>query len=50
VIRPVLPLGIKMGVKAPTIQGCVAGVMVSIVAFQAVDPGPIPELRTRFVK
>jgi hypothetical protein len=28
--------------------GCVAGVMVSIVAFQAVDPGSIPGLRTTF--
>ena len=30
------------------LHGCVAGVMVSIVALQAVDPGSIPGLRTTF--
>ena len=34
--------GCKVLVRALWAQRCVAGVMVSIVAFQAVDPGSIP--------
>ena len=37
------------GTRGHLQYGCVAGVMVSIVAFQAVDPGSIPGLRTSFI-
>jgi hypothetical protein len=59
--RGLCPLGLKssalttrprMRAPAPnlplTAYKCVAGVMVSIVAFQAVDPGSIPGLRIVF--
>lgn len=34
--------------RAPRFSPCVGGVMVSIVAFQAVDPGSIPGRRRMF--